>query len=144
MDAEVEICGFDNKNVVQYITKYFGSKEKAHGLLKEAVAKSLCEFGEGRGYFFEDCFLRVPFLLNRICVLFSCNSTLSETKLEVMKALVDRCINRESIRAKGEKAIALAKSTLFKIGKLAWQGLNNSDKRMVSEKVENNFQSNKS
>ena len=79
-----------------------------------------------------------------IYVLFSCNSTLPETKLEVMKALVDRCMNRESIRAKVEKAIALAKSTLFKIGKLAWQGLNNSDKRMVFEKVENNFQSNKS
>ena len=28
MDAEVEICGFDTNNVVQYITKYFGSKKR--------------------------------------------------------------------------------------------------------------------
>ena len=134
MDAEVEICGFDDNNVVQYITKYFGSKAKAEELLREAAAKGLCDFDEEEGYFFEDSFLQVPFLLNLICVLFSCNSTLPETKLEVMKAIVDRCINRESIRARGEKAVTRAESTLFKIGKLAWQGLNMPDKKIVFEK----------
>ena len=139
MDAEVEICGFDDHSVVQYITKYFGSKQKADELLKEALAKDLCWFIENYGYFFGQSFLHVPFLLNMICVLFSCNSSLPETKLEVMKAIVDRCINRESIRAKGQKAVARAKSTLLKIGKLAWQGLNMPDKKMVFEQVENNL-----
>ena len=139
MDAEVEICGFDDNNVVQYVTKYFGSKQNADKLLREAAAKGLCYFSEEHGYFFRGSFLHVPFLLNMICVLFSCNSTLPETKLEVMKAIVDRCINRESIRARGAEAIAHAKSTLFKIGKLAWQGLSMPDKKMVFEKVENNL-----
>ena len=138
MDAEVEICGFDDNNVVQYITKYFWSKQKADKLLREAEAQDLCEFYTKEGYSFDNSFLQVPYLLNMICVLFSCNSTLPETKLEVMKAIVNRCINRESIR--GEKAVAQAESTLFKIGKLAWQGLNMPDKKMVFEKVENNIQ----
>ena len=144
MDAEVEICGFDDNNVVQYITKYFGNKQKADELLREAAAKGLCLSHGQRRYFFGHSFLRVPFLLNMICVLFSSNSTLPETKLEVIKAVVDRCINRESIRARGEKALAHANSALFKIGKLAWQGLNQPDKRMVFEKVENNLQLKKS
>ena len=139
MDAEVGIRGFNDKNVVQYITKCFGSKHKADELLREALAKGLCHFIEDYGYFFGQSILCVPFLLNMICVLFSCHSTLPETKLEVMKAIVDRCINRESIRARGKKAITRAESTLFKIGKLAWQGLNMPDKKMVFEKVKNNY-----
>ena len=135
MDAEVEICGFDDNNVVQYITKYFGSEEKADELLKQAAAKGLCDGDEDYGYLFHDSFLQVPFLLNMICVLFSCNSTLPESKLEVMKSIVDRCINRESIRARGEKAVSRAETTLFKIGKLAWHGLNMTDKKMVFDKV---------
>ena len=121
MDAEVELWGFDDNNVEQYITKYFGSKQKADELLREAAAKGLCLFFKDTGYFFGHSFFRVPFLLNMICVLFSSNSTLPETKLEVLKAIVDRCMNRESIRARGAKALARAKSTLLKIGKLAWQ-----------------------
>ena len=144
MDAEVDICGFDDNNVVQYITKYFGSKQKAEELLREATAKDLCHLIEDGRYYFGLSFLQVPFLLNMICVLFSSNSTLPETKIEVMKAIVDRCMNRESIRARGEKALAHAESILFKIGKLAWQGLNQPDKKMVFEKVGNNLQSNKS
>ena len=143
MDAEVEISGFDDNNVVQYITKYFGSELKADELLREAAAKGLCLFDQERGYFFGQSFLQVPFLLNMICVLFSSNSTLPETKLKVMKAIVDRCMNRESIRLRGAKALARAKSTLFKIGKLAWQGLNQPDRKMVFEKVGNNLQSKK-
>ena len=143
MDAELEICGFDDNNVVQYITKYFGSKKQADELLREATARGLCHYDEKKGYIFRRSFLQVPFLLNMICVLFSCNSTLPETKLEVMKAIVNRCINRESIRAKGEEAVTYAKSTLFKIGKLAWQGLNIPGKKMVFEKVKNNLPSNK-
>ena len=138
MDAEVEICGFDDNNVVQYITKYFESKQKTDELLREAAARGLCIFDEGEGYFFVHSIFQVPFLLNMICVLFSCNSILPGTKLEVMRAIVDRCINRESIRARGKKAVDRAKKTLFKIGKLAWQGLNTPDKKMVFEKVENN------
>ena len=110
MDAEVEICGFDNNNVVQYITKYFGSEQKTDELVREAEAKGLCHFNDDRGYFFGRSFLQVPFLLNMICVLFSSNSTLTETKLEVMKAIVDRCMNRELIRARVRKLLLMMQS----------------------------------
>ena len=61
MDAEVELCGFDENNVVQYITKYFGSKQKADELLREAAAKGLCWFIKDMGYYFGFSFLQVPF-----------------------------------------------------------------------------------
>ena len=71
-----------------------------------------------------------------ICVLFLCNiQTFAKSKGRVIRDIVDRCIDRGSIRAKGQKAIENVKRTLFNLGKLAWQGLNGGDKNLIFEKV---------
>ena len=58
-------------------------------------------------------------------------------KLELgsCKAMVDRCIDRESLRAKGQKAVESTKKALSDLGKLAWQGLNEPGKKLIFEKV---------
>ena len=135
MNAEVEIHGFDEQNVKEYITKSLRSKEKADKLLQQARRRELCRGNEDEGYYFGDSLLRIPILLNMICVLFLCNDTLPTTRTGIIKKIVDRCIDRETIRRKGERVLQTAKRALVKLGKLAWEGLNEPGKRLYFEKV---------
>ena len=135
MNAEVEIHGFDEQNVKEYISKSLRSEEKADKLLKQARSKGLCGGNKAGGYYFGDSLLRIPILLNMICVLFLCNDTLPTTRTGIIKKIVDRCIDREAIRRRGQTALQTAKRTMIKLGKLAWEGLNEPGKRLYFEKV---------
>ena len=130
MDAEAEIQGFDAKNVKAYITRSLGSEEQTAELLKQAENIGLIHRGFGNYGV-----LTKPILLSMICVLFKCNQTLSNTITGIIQAIVDRCINREAIRAKGQKSVDKAKRALYNLGKLAWQGLNEPGKKLIFEEV---------
>ena len=49
-----------------------------------------------------------------ICVLFICNLTLPNTRTGILQEIVNRCIDREAIRVKGEKAVDSSKRALIK------------------------------
>ena len=123
MDVEIDTHGFINENVVEYIEKSLGNKEVAQQLLKEVVNNDLCDSDGFGGINFELSLLAVPILLKMICSLFLCRSTLPKTRTGILQEIVNRCIDREAIREKGEKAVKSAIRTLHKVGKLAWQGL---------------------
>ena len=129
MDAEVEIHGFDEAGIKQYMTQCVGSAERTEELLKQAVRSGLCEEHEYvnlaqdglQGTCIKDYgILTIPILVNMIIVLFLSNLTLPDTKGGIMEAIVDRCIDREAIRAKGQKAVDEVKQTLIKLG--SWPG----------------------
>ena len=113
MDAEAGIQGFDRKNIRQYVTRSLGTSEKNDKLLKKAEKSGLHDW-------YRYGMLVVPVLLNMICVLFNSNQTLPNTKTGIMQAIVDRCIDREAIRAKGQKAVNSATRALYNLGKMAW------------------------
>ena len=128
MDAEAEIKGFDEINVEAYITRSLGSEEKTKDLLKQARnCKLIGSWDYG--------ILTIPILLNMVCVLFKCNKSLPSTRTGIAQAIVDRCIDREAIRAEGQKAVDSAKQALYNLGKLAWHGLNEPGKKLVFDKV---------
>ena len=80
--------------------------------------------------------LKIPLILSMLCTLFVSNfKTLAGTKGKVMQNIVDRCIDREAIKVKGQKAAGNAKQAFFKLGKLAWKGLTEPGKRLLFEKV---------
>ena len=127
MDAEIEILGFMDENVVKYIELFLGDTLKTAQLLEETASKGLCLSNGHGGYNFNSSLLTIPLLLHMMCVLFISNTmTLPKTTTGIMKAVVDRCIDREAIRAKGQKAVDSAKRALHNLGKLAWQGLMNT------------------
>ena len=133
MDAEVEILGFQGNDVIKFINQSLGNEQKTRRLLEEAASKELC-FSYGQGQFdFNFSLLTIPFLLNMVCVLFSSSMTLPKTTTGVIDAMVNRCMDRESIRAKGQKAVDGARSALYTLGKLAWEGLVQG--KFVFEKV---------
>ena len=129
MDAEAEIHGFDRTNVKKYITHSLGCEEKAEALLDQAKRNSLYDNWK------DGSLLSIPILLHMICVLFMCKNTLPRTKTGIMQAIVDRCIDRECLRAKGEKAVAATKQVLLDLGKLAWEALNEPGKKLLFDRV---------
>ena len=129
MDAEAEIRGFDSKNIKTYVHRSLGCHKKAEELLGLAVETGLKSILRD--------IMTIPILLHMICVLFMTSMSLPKTKTEIIKAIVNRCVDREAIRAKGQKAVDSVNQALYNLGKLAWQGLKEAGKRLYFDKVTN-------
>ncbi len=138
MDTEAEIHGFDKKNVAKYSEKSLGSSERSIEFLLEAERSGLCEvldLGE-EIQITQAGILTIPIMLHMVCFLYKCYQTLPSSFCDVMQAIVDRCMDREALRGKGQKATERAKDDQFiRLGRLAWRGLNQPEKKLVFEKV---------
>ena len=134
MDAEAEIHGFDKKNTETYISKVVPDSQTKN-LLEQAVSVGLCHKVLGQIVYKNDSILTVPILLHMICILFHNKQILPSSILGIIQAMVDRCMDREAVRAKGRKAEQRADEALLRLGKLAWVGLNKPVKKLIFEKV---------
>ena len=130
MDAEVEIQGFDGINIERYAKKLLGTE--AETFLEQTKRRSIYDWWE---LSYGKSLLSIPILLHMLCTLFHYNKTLPDTRAGIIEGLVNRCINRESIRKTGEKALLNAKLILLKLGKMAWEGLMTPGKKLIFEKV---------
>ena len=128
MDAEVEVKGFDGQSVEKYMILSLGSEEKKSELLTKARIAGLGSPNDWG-------ILTVPIFLHIICILFLSHKPLPGTITGLLKAIVEKCIDREAIRARGQKAVDGAKRALFNLGKLAWQGLCEPEKKLVFTRV---------
>ena len=122
MNGELEIKGFDWKGLWEYVTcslcdetkmEEFKSQAKRVDLMSESISP------RAGGYEI----LLIPIIPYILCVLFKSSQALPKTKTTVLKAVIDRCIDRETIRAKGHKAVDRTRRAFHKLGELAWQGL---------------------
>ena len=134
MDAEAEINGFDKKNVESYISKVVPDGQ-TKDLLEQAVSVGLCHKVLDQLVYKNNSILTVPILLHMICILFLNKRILPNSVLGIIQAIVDRCMDREAIRAKGKKAEQRVDQALIRLGKLAWDGLNEPGKKLIFEKV---------
>ena len=138
MDAELEIRGFDDISVKSYVYRYMENTQKAHRLLQQ-----ISERNEKI-----DDILKTPILLNMVCSLFEGpNPVLPSTKCQLIGCIVQRCINREAIRA--GRPIIVKNTNVFNIdswpadiriaflelGKLAFEKLNESEQNLMFDKV---------
>ena len=136
MDAEAEIKGFEGDNIRRYLTRSLGNEEDTNNFLEQAAESDLYVENKNTRYVYYAEILKIPLILSMLCTLFVFNiKTLAGTKGKVMQNIVDRCIDREAIRVRGQKAAGNAKLALFKLGKLAWKGLTEPGKRLLFEKV---------
>ena len=125
---KLEIRGFDSKNIKTYVSRSLGSEMKAEELLNQVANRSI-DISKG--------IMTIPILLHMICVLFICNMSLPKTKIGIIQAIVNRCVDREAIRSKGQTALDSTNQALCNLGKLAWQGLKEAGKRLYFGKVTN-------
>ena len=134
MNVEVGIKGFDWKGLWDYVTCSLCDESKVEEFRSEARRASLMsESISPRAGGYE--ILLIPIILNILCVLFKSSQALPKTKTTVLKAVIDRCIDRETIRAKGQKAVDTARRAFHKLGELAWQGLCEPEKNLNFIKV---------
>ena len=128
MDAEVEICGIDPGSMESFVTRCLGSRQQAEDLLSDLQAIYQKEL-------LHSWILRIPILLTMTCALFKYNVKFCKTRTGIMQAIVDRCMDRESIRATGQKRVKNMKKALYNLGKLAWNSLKEPGMKLIFEKV---------
>ena len=140
IDVEVEMQGFNETSVKDYVFRYMDDDNKAIKLLKQL---------EATGMLFYRGILNVPMLLNMVCSLFEgTNSALPRTKVRLLCCIVQKCVNREAIRSEDKKTITKAQEffnigawsthiseAFLKLGELAWEELNEPGKNLIFEKV---------
>ena len=121
MDAEAEILGFDKKNIETYISKVVPDSQTKN-LLEQAISVGLCHKVMGQFVYKNDSILTVPMLLHMICILSLSKQILPNSVVGIIQAVVDRCMDREAIRAKGRKAEQRADQALVRLGLLQFPG----------------------
>ena len=129
VDTEVEITGFDKDGVEKYAEKYLESSDKCKELLEKAEA---CEINNS---LFDYGILHIPIFLNMICVLFKLDNPILIGKISVLSAIVERCLDWETLRKEGKKRINDAKAVIMKLGKLALDGLLREQPKQKFSKV---------
>ena len=109
IDTEVEILGFDQRGVEEYVSKYLGSRGQCAMFLKGKTKThftSLFDYG----------ILHIPILLHMICVLHISKVSIPKTKTGILSAIVERCPNWEAIRNTGTKTARELHGVLVKLG----------------------------
>ena len=159
MNAEVQIQGFHGASVTNYIQRYMEDEEKAHNLI-HLIQEAELDREEEEEEFPEDRYspekiggvisemVNIPILLNMICSLFEgSDSTLPSTKTQLIGCIVQRCINREAVRAGRPKVFknthvfnidtwpADIRAAFLKLGKLAFEKLNEPGKNLLFDRV---------
>ena len=162
MDSEAKIMGFDDTGVKEYIAKYLGSAEKSKDLMNAfmdamhapissnngtgnpvAPSHSVGEISENpplKIHWVDVTylkFLRQPFLLHMVCVLYCRHSSLPKTKTGIFDVVENRCIDWDAIRRQGRKNVEKMSETLVKLGKLTTKALLEKQPRQTFSKVFN-------
>ena len=143
-DAEAKIIGFDEERIYEYMNKYLGSSDNCEELLRLAEHSTIIrrEYDEETDGFNGGDYgiLRIPILLHMICCLFLRRVSLPKSKTGLLSAIVERCGNWETIRKTGKKGGNALEKAIFKLGKLALEGLMRDELQQSFDKVFNLMQ----
>ena len=82
MDAEAQIIGFTEANIVAYIEKFLGEKHKN-------LKRELIDAAKRKGLY---AILRIPIILQMVCILYVDDKTLPATKTGVVRAIINKYV----------------------------------------------------
>ena len=125
MDGELKLTGFDEKSVMECITKYLESEDLAQKLLEEAKPLGISEL------------LRIPIILLMVCVLYFKEQTLPKSQTAIIGKIIELCMERSAIKhfRKSSKDIRGLEDKLFRLGELAWKKLKGRTRQLLLLKV---------
>ena len=154
-DVEVKVCGFSEDSIDNYLTKAL-SRNLADEFLDQAKRNRIIKPLTGNGEVeatdsleSNDNFekkvrldygmLKIPLFLKMLCSLFNMYKDLPKTKTGTVEVIVQLILETEKNRAKrrrhGDEIKTIEEETLVKLGKLAWDGLNNQKIKLMFSKV---------
>ena len=146
MDYEVTIEGLSVRNIKKCSKLYLDSKKKSLLMLKQANAAGI--YKSSHRFFqrvfspsslTDDALLRIPIILLMICFIYEENQSLPHNRTNILKTLYKLLGDRSAIKMSGcisDKHDDI----LSKLGKLAWQALQND--RLILNKVSGTFDRN--
>ena len=127
MDGEVRIEGFTEESLYTCGTKYLESEEKCQLLIQQSKQAGVYPL------------LRVPIVLLMICVVFSLNGSLPQTRTALYEKIFELTIDRTALKTFSPGFYADVKefldSLLFALGELSWKSLQKGIQQLLLKKV---------
>ena len=118
LDDEIELQGIDEAEIEEYINDSLADKNKGTELSKRV--KEILQLTQKE----ESIVSPTPSLVNMICTSVMTEGPKPKSKTEAVQDLVNKFLDRESIRATGRKtSTRLQQQTINKLAKLSWEGL---------------------
>ena len=136
MDGEIKIMGLSEENIEQCATGYLQSLLVPQNDMKatESACMSLLELAEEVEI---DELLRIPIILLMVCVLYSNEQSLPNTKSGIVWAIIKMCMDRSTLKHLGKKSsdIENIDVMLFILGEFSWLALQKDRKQLLIKKV---------
>ena len=153
-DVEIKICGFNEESIDYYLTKSFNTN-LANEFLDRAKQNRIINPLPGKvdttdsldsnenfetKVYLDYGMLKNPLFLKMLCSLFNMREELPKTKTRTVDVIVKLILERERNRGKKRKRHedeikTIEEEILVKLGKLAWDGLNNPEIKLMFSKV---------
>ena len=136
MDGEIQITGLSQENIEKCAIGYLQSLLASCSDKKsvESACENLLELAEEVEI---DELLRIPIILLMVCVLYSNEQSLPETKTGIVWAIIKMCMDRSTLRHLGKKSSQIENldEMLFILGELSWLALQRKTKQLLISKV---------
>ena len=127
MDGEIIIEGFTEESVYTCGTKYLENGKKCQQMIKQAKEAGVYPL------------LRVPIVLLMICVVFSLNNSLPETRTGLYEMIFEMTIETTALKTFSPSLYADVKdfldSLLYALGELSWKSLQSEVQQLLLKKV---------
>ncbi len=123
-DAEATIIGFSDENIQIYATKFLESEEMGKQFLEIGKRNQILDI------------LRIPLILQMMCVLFQSGQNLPKSKTQATRAMVDWSVKYSAYRQTHPSvASAEVDEMVYKLGRLAWKSLQSDVQQLLLNKV---------
>ena len=136
MDGEIQITGLSKDNIKKCVTGYLQSLLAIQNDMgaAENACKNLTEQAKKAEL---DELLRIPIILLMVCVLYSNEQSLPDTKTDIVWAIIKMCIDRSTLRLFSKKSSQIENldEMLFILGELSWLALQRKTKQLLIKKV---------
>ena len=136
LDGEIAITGLSKDNIKKCATGYLQSLLALQNDMgaAENACKNLIEQAKKAEL---DELLRIPIILLMVCVLYSNEQSLPDTKTGIVWAIIKMCMDRSTLRLLGKKSSQIENldELLFILGELSWLALQRKTKQLLIKKV---------
>ena len=136
LDGEIAITGFSKDNIKKCAAGYLQSLLAIQNDMgaAENACKNLIEQAKKAEL---DELLRIPIILLMVCVLYSNEQSLPDTKTGIVWAIIKMCMDRSTFKHLHKKwsDIENINEMLFILGELSWLALQKDTKQLLIKKV---------
>ena len=136
MDGVIQITGLSQENILKCATRYLQSL-LASDADKKNTENACADLIKQAQYVGIDEILRIPIVLLMVCVLYSNEQSLPDTKTGIVWAIIKMCMDRSTLKHLDKRWNDLENidQMLFILGELSWLALQRGTKQLLIKKV---------